>query len=96
MTAEVYIAKNQDGISFSDNEGFTIDVNETIGKYLVSFNPSTLIDVMSPSAGWNKEAIFSTDLWYVIDNKQTDGKTAIMYRFSLTREDFGYVIFVYG
>ncbi|MBP5623320.1 MAG: GGDEF domain-containing protein [Lachnospiraceae bacterium] len=96
MTAEVYIAKNQDGISFSENEGFTIDVNETIGKYLVSFNPSTLIDVMSPSAGWNKEAIFSTDLWYVIDNKQTDGKTAIMYRFSLTREDFGYVIFVYG
>ncbi len=96
MTAEVYIAKNQDGISFSEDAGFTIDVNETIGKYLVSFNPSTLIDVMSPSAGWNKEAIFSTDLWYVIDNKQTDGKTAIMYRFSLTREDFGYVIFVYG
>ena len=96
MTAEVYIAKNQDGISFSENEGFTIDVNETIGKYLVSFNPSTIIDVMSPSAGWNKEAIFSTDLWYVIDNKQTEGKTAVMYRFTLTREDFGYVIFVYG
>jgi len=94
-TAEVYIAKNQDGISFSEDAGFTIDVNETIGKYLVSFNPSTLIDVMSPSAGWNKEAIFSTDLWYVIDNKQTEGKTAVMYRFSLTREDFGYVIFVY-
>lgn len=96
MTAEVYIAKNQDGISFSEDAGFTIDVNEAIGKYLVSFNPSTLIDVMSPSAGWNKEAIFSTDLWYVIDNKQTEGKTAVMYRFSLTREDFGYVIFVYG
>ena len=96
MTAEVYIAKNQDGISFSENEGFTIDVNETIGKYLVSFNPSTIIDVMSPSAGWNKEAIFSTDLWYVIDNKQTEEKTAVMYRFTLTREDFGYVILVYG
>ncbi|MCR5117389.1 MAG: EAL domain-containing protein [Lachnospiraceae bacterium] len=94
-TAEVYIAQNQDGISFSENEGFTIDVSETIEKYLVSFNPSTLIDVISPSAGWNKEAIFSTDLWYVIDNKQTEGKTAVMYRFSLTREDFGYVIFVY-
>ena len=94
-TAEVYIAQNQDGISFSENEGFTIDVSETIEKYLVSFNPSTLIDVLSPSAGWNKEAIFSTDLWYVIDNKQTEGKTAVMYRFSLTREDFGYVIFVY-
>ena len=96
MTAEVYIAKNQDGISFSENEGFAIDVNETIGKYLVSFNPSTIIDVMSPSAGWNKEAIFSTDLWYVIDNKQTEEKTAVMYRFTLTREDFGYVILVYG
>ncbi len=94
-TAEVYIAQNQDGISFSEDTGFAIDVNETIEKYLVSFNPSTLIDVLSPSAGWNKEAIFSTDFWYVIDNKQTEGKTAVMYRFSLTREDFGYVIFVY-
>ena len=95
MTADVYVGKYQEGISFTSGGGFNIDVNEALGKYLLSFNPNSLIDIASSKGGWHNESILSTDLWYVINDRHTDGKTAVMYSYSLTSEDFGYVLVVY-
>ena len=92
MVEKIYVPKDQGVITFGPGGGITIDVTDALNSYAKNVSTETVTDDIIGASGLHREALLSTDLWYVVQDKNTSGNVAIMYRYELLRDDLSYLL----
>ena len=92
MVEKIYVPKDQGVITFGPGGGITIDVTDALNSYAKNVSTETVTDDIMGASGLHREALLSTDLWYIVQDKNASGNVAIMYRYELQRDDLSYLL----